>query len=94
MFRIEDLNNVSMAEKNDLITLFDELGLPHVVSETHYIISADMQHDNAFVRKGLDDNILPYIKEVAPTASFVHVRSDGCKARQSSLRSSSSHSNR
>ena len=40
-----------------------------------------MQHDAAFVRKALDDFITPYIKSVAPTATKLYVRSDGCKAQ-------------
>lgn len=40
-----------------------------------------MQHDAAFVHKGLDDFILPYIQRVAPSVNTVQVRSDGCKAK-------------
>ena len=81
MFRIEDLTNITEERRTELIAYFDAHNLPHVVSETHFIISADMQHDNAFIRKALDDFIMPYIKRVAPTVTMLHGRSDGCKAQ-------------
>ena len=81
MFNVEDLTNISPIERASLIEMFDKEGLPHVISETHYIISSDMQHDNAMVQKLLDDFIMPYIKQVAPTVTIVHTRSDGCKAQ-------------
>lgn len=79
MFRIEDLLNVAHTEKEELIAMFDKLELPKVVFETHFIISSDMQHDNAFIQKGLNDHIIPYIKGAVPNAICLHVRSDGCK---------------
>ena len=81
MFHVEDLTNITEEEKAELIEMFDKQGLPHIVSETHYVISSDMQHDNAMVQKLLDDFILPYIKRVAPSVTHVHGRSDGCKAQ-------------
>lgn len=81
MFRVEDLENVTADERSELITMFDEFKLPHIISETHFVISSDMQHDNAMVQKLLDDLIMPYIKMNAPSVSELHVRSDGCKAQ-------------
>jgi hypothetical protein len=81
MFRVEDLTNISEERRAELIAYFDEHDLPHVISETHFVISADMQHDNAFIRKLLDDFILPYVKQAAPTVTTLHGRSDGCKAQ-------------
>ena len=46
---------ITEAERAQLIEMFDKQGLPHVVSETHYIISSDMQHDNAMIQKLLDE---------------------------------------
>ena len=51
MFRVEDLTNITAERCAELIAYFDAHNLPHIVSETHFIISADMQHDNAFIRK-------------------------------------------
>lgn len=81
MIHAEDLMNITEAEREDLISTFDDFGLPHIVSETHFIISSDMQHDNLMVQKLLDDLILEYIKANAPSVKEVHVRSDGCKAQ-------------
>eukprot|EP00966_Prymnesium_polylepis_P199401 4620698-Prymnesium_polylepis.1 len=81
MLRVEDLTNITEAERAQLIEMFDKQGLPHVVSETHYIISSDMQHDNAMIQKLLDDLIVPYIKENAPSVGHLYIRSDGCKAQ-------------
>ncbi|KAL3910233.1 MAG: hypothetical protein SGPRY_009134 [Prymnesium sp.] len=81
MFRIEDLVNISEERRAELIAYFDAHSQPRVISETHFIISADMQHDNAFVRKVLDGFIIPYIKKAAPTVISVRGRSDGCKAQ-------------
>ena len=81
MFHVEDLTNITEEELPELIEMFDKQGLPHIVSETHYVISSDMQHDNAMVQKLLDDFIFPYIKRVAPSVTHIHGRSDGCKAQ-------------
>ena len=81
MFRVEDLTNISEEEHEKLIALFDWLGLPHVISETHFFISSDMQHDNAFIQKLFDDLIMPYIKANTTATRDVYIRSDGCKAQ-------------
>lgn len=81
MLRVEDLQNISEEERAHLISVLDQHGQPHVVSETHFIISSDMQHDNAMVQKALDDFIIPYLQEHVPTVNCIHVRSDGCKAQ-------------
>jgi hypothetical protein len=39
MLRIEDATNIDDPEKAKLSALFDKLGLPHVISETHFVIS-------------------------------------------------------
>ena len=70
-----------LQQKSELIALFDKLELPHVVCETHFIISSDMQHDNAMIQKLLNDHIIPYIKKAAPGVTMLDVRSDGCKAQ-------------
>ena len=81
MLRVEDLTNITPTEKAKLICMFDELKLPHVISETHFVISSDMQHDNAMVQKLLDDKIIPYLKVAVPSVTDLHLRSDGCKAQ-------------
>lgn len=79
MFRVEDLVNITEEEKTHLLKLLDDHEQPHVVSETHFLISSDMSHDNAFVQKGLDDHVIPYLKSAAPGTTSLHIRSDGCK---------------
>lgn len=81
MLRVEDLTNITDERRAELIRFFDQHDLPHVISETHFIISSDMQHDNAFIRKILDDFIVPYVMKVAPSVKTMHGRSDGCKAQ-------------
>lgn len=49
MFRVEDLTNITDAERSNLIQLFDEQNIPRVISETHFVILSDMLHDNAMV---------------------------------------------
>lgn len=81
MFRVEDITNIAEERRAELLTYFDANELPRVISETHFVISADLQHDNAFIRKVFDDFITPYIKRVAPAVKTLHGRSDGCKAQ-------------
>ena len=81
MLHVEDLTNIDEDERAALIDMFDKHNLPHIISETHYIISSDMNHDNAMIQKLMDDFILTYIKDKAPSVSSVYVRSDGCKAQ-------------
>lgn len=79
MSRVEDMTNISINEREELISLFDKLELPHVITETHMVISSDLHHDNAFVQKALDDHIIPYILKATENTTHIHVRSDGCK---------------
>lgn len=79
MCRVEDLTNISNAEKEDLLQMFNELNIPPVISETHFVLSSDMNHDNPFVQKALDDHIVPYMLGATEKTEFIHVRSDGCK---------------
>ena len=80
-FRIEDLTNIDDARRAEMIAFCDKNELPHVITETHYVISSDMQHDSAFVQKAFDDHIFPYVKAVTSGIKTVCVRSDGCKAQ-------------
>lgn len=81
LIRVEDVNTIISAEKTDLIAMFDQFDLPHVISETHYIISSDMLNDNAFVQKALDDHVITYNVSTVPDIRQKHVRSDGCKVQ-------------
>ena len=81
MARVEDMCNITEERRAQLISYFDEHNLPHVVAETHFVISSDLQHDNAIIQKIFDDFICPYLKEHAPNVRTMHVRSDGCKVR-------------
>lgn len=53
-----DLTNIGDEERQSLISTLDMHGEPHVISESHFVISSDMQHDNAMVQKILDDFIV------------------------------------
>jgi len=86
MARVEDLRNITEERRAQLIDYFDKNNLPRVIAETHFVISSDLQHDNAIIQKIFDDLIFPYIKEHAPGVTVVHVRSDGCKVRSSLCR--------
>lgn len=81
MFSVEDLTNISEDRRAELVAYFDKFNMPRVVAETHFVISSDLQHDNAIIQKILDDFIIPYIKTNAPEVEELHVRSDGCKVR-------------
>ena len=74
MVHVEDMTNISDAEKAALITMFKEKGLPPIVCETHYVISSDTSHDNAMIQKLLDDKIIPYLKQHAPSVTTVHIK--------------------
>jgi hypothetical protein len=83
-FRIEDMvtgPSFTAERKAELLKFCTENEVPPVLVETHHIISNDMQHDNAFVQKALDDFITPHIKSIAPSVEKLYVRSDGCKAQ-------------
>jgi len=81
VINVEDLTNITDERRSELVAYFDEHDLPHVVTETHFVISSDLQHDNALIQKIFDDFIMPYIKKNAPSVNELHVRSDGCKVR-------------
>lgn len=51
-----------------------------VVSETHFVVSSDMQHDNAMVHKVFDDFVVPFLKKNTPSVTDLRIRSDGCIA--------------
>jgi hypothetical protein len=80
-FRIEDLTNIDEARRAEMIAFCDKNELPHVVVETHYVLSSDMLHDSAIVQKAFDDHVFPYVKSVTSGIKTVCVRSDGCKAQ-------------
>jgi hypothetical protein len=41
---LENISNISDAERKALMELFDEQGLPHIITESHLIISPDTTH--------------------------------------------------
>ena len=61
-FQIEDLTNIDEERRASLLAYCKEHNVPPIITETHYIISSDMQHDSTFVQKAFDDQIMPYIK--------------------------------
>jgi hypothetical protein len=81
VMHVEDLTNITDERRAELIAYFDEHDLPHVITETHFVISSDLQHDTALIQKIFDDFITPYLKTNAPSVNELHVRSDGCKVR-------------
>jgi len=78
MFRIEDLTSISEEREAELIKYFDGNNLPHIITETHCVISGHAPR--ALMLKVFDDFIMLYIKE-KPNTHTVRIRSDGCKAQ-------------
>jgi hypothetical protein len=77
-FHLDDLANVEPQEKEKLHKMFQEEGLPPIVTESHIFISSDMMHDTAFVHHVNDFLTEQYIKQHAPNVTIHYTRSDGC----------------
>ena len=74
---IDDFTNISAAHREELRELLHKKGLPLSVTESHIVISADLNHDCAAVIHFNDKLLTPYLKEHLPN---VHTRiriSDG-----------------
>ena len=74
---VEDCNNISDEEKTKLIKMFDDLGLPHIITESHIIITPDTVHDQSAVIFFIT-LLLNVLKQSMVLALLVmHITSDG-----------------
>ena len=74
---IDDFNNISHEEREDLRKLLTLKGLSLSITESHIVISADLTHDGCAVMHFNDRVLTPYIKANMPG---IHTRiriSDG-----------------
>jgi len=80
-FHVEDCENISAEEKAKLIKMFDENDLPHIVTETHVVISPDTQHGFAMVQHFHQEIFIKYLKKNMPSITRCFCRSDGCRSQ-------------
>ena len=60
---IDDFKNITDDQKAELHALHDREGLPHVLTESHIVITPDLTHDPAAVQHFNDKIITKYLKE-------------------------------
>ena len=60
-FRVEDLGNIDVAEKEKLLAFFAALRQPAIIKETHFYITVDREKDQAMVQKVIKD-VANYLK--------------------------------
>ena len=80
-FHVEDCENISAGEKAKLIKMCDENDLPHILTETHIVISPDTQHGFAMVQHFHQEIITKYLKKNMPSIARCFCRSDGCRSQ-------------
>lgn len=80
-FHVEDCENISDEEKAKLIEMFDREGLPHIITESHIVISPDTQHGFAMVQHFHQEIFIKYLKKYMPTITRCFCRSDGCRSQ-------------
>eukprot|EP00732_Lithocolla_globosa_P002102 Lithocolla_globosa_v1_NODE_1275_length_2706_cov_15.149755.p1 type:complete len:474 gc:universal NODE_1275_length_2706_cov_15.149755:1631-210(-) len=78
---LDDVQNISTKEKEKLRQLFDKYNLPHIISESHIVISPDLNHLTANVIHFDDNLFVPYLKSSAPTVHTLLDRSDGATSQ-------------
>ena len=74
---LDDFTNIANAEREELRELLTRKGLPLSITESHIVISSDLNHDGCAVMHFNDQLLTPYIKANLPR---VHTRiriSDG-----------------
>ena len=74
---LDDLLNISEQERQELKELFDKHKKPHIITESHIVISADLVHDSAAVQHFNDHCLTPYLKENVKNAHTHITVSDG-----------------
>ena len=68
-------------EKAELIEIFDAENLPHIITESHIVISPDTQHGFAMVQHFTEQFFTPYVKANMPSITRRFARSDGCRGQ-------------
>ena len=61
--RIDDFINIPVDKKAELHALCNKEGLAHVLTETHIVISPDLNHDPAAVQHYNDKVLTPYLRD-------------------------------
>ena len=79
-YHLDDATRMSAAERDALRAPYAAVGLPPIVKETLAFVSADRQHDNAFVRHVNDKYVVPYLQSLGDFDTH-YARSDGCKGQ-------------
>ena len=74
---VEDRTDISAKEKAALIKMFDEEGLPHVLTDSVIIITEDTLHDVSAVQHFNEKCIVPLLKKLIKDLHMVEVTSDG-----------------
>ena len=79
-YHLDDATAMPPAEREALRSAFIEAKLPPIVVETLAFVSADLKHDNAFVRHVNDKYVVPYMQSLGNFNTH-YARSDGCKGQ-------------
>ena len=59
---LDDFKNIGTEDREELRALFEKKGLPLAITESHIVISGDLNHDPAAVMHCNDKILTPYIK--------------------------------
>ena len=73
---IEDRMDLSEAERTALIKLMDAHKLPHVIQDSHLILSADTVHDPASVIWYNEKVLIPELKRQMPGLKVMYLTTD------------------
>ena len=79
-YHLDDATAMPPAEREALRSAFIEAKLPPIVVETLAFVSADLKHDNAFVRHVNDKYVVPYMQSLGNFNTY-YARSDGCNGQ-------------
>jgi hypothetical protein len=79
-YHLEDATRMPVEEREALRRTYEAAGLPPIIKETLTFVSADRQHDNAFVRHINDKYVVPYMQTLGDFDTH-YARSDGCKGQ-------------
>ena len=79
-YHLDDATRMPTAERDALRAAYEAVGLPPIIKETLAFVSADRQHDNAFVRHVNDKYVVPYMQSLGEFDTH-YARSDGCKGQ-------------
>ena len=79
-YHLDDATRLPPAVVAELREAYESAGIPPIIVETLAIVSADLKHDNAFVRHVNECYVLPYMQSIGDFGTH-YARSDGCKAQ-------------